>query len=376
MTCPTGASRPGPRPTGEGDDDLWAAGVASGPRWRGQGEESGEPDDFADLMDETRVEPQSDEMFFDDDEPFEAIAPVAGPPQRRANPYPEPDADLADQLGGGGGGERDMQQAVMVGVGLVVLLLVASFLGAWALVGLATAIIVVATGEFMTATKRSGYHPAGLVGLAGAGGLVLAAYWRGEAAIPLVLFLVVVTTLCWWLFDAGPPEHAVANAGITLFAVLYVGLLGSFAALLLKFPDGVGMLFGAVLVAVAADVGGLFIGQRVGRSPLTAASPNKTVEGFVGGIVVSVVVSVLVLGIIGVFPWSAFDALVLGIVGGVMTPLGDLCESRIKRDLGLKDMGDVLPGHGGVLDRFDGLLFVLPATYYLVRLLEVYANTP
>lgn len=264
----------------------------------------------------------------------------------------------------------------MVGVGLVVLLLVASFLGAWALVGLATAIIVVATGEFMTATKRSGYHPAGLVGLAGAGGLVLAAYWRGEAAIPLVLFLVVVTTLCWWLFDAGPPEHAVANAGITLFAVLYVGLLGSFAALLLKFPDGVGMLFGAVLVAVAADVGGLFIGQRVGRSPLTAASPNKTVEGFVGGIVVSVVVSVLVLGIIGVFPWSAFDALVLGIVGGVMTPLGDLCESRIKRDLGLKDMGDVLPGHGGVLDRFDGLLFVLPATYYLVRLLEVYANTP
>jgi len=375
-------------PATASDDDAWA-GVSGGPRWRGQGEESGEPEDFSDLVDETRVESSGeDEMIFDDlgAGAADSIESPAGPPQRR-NPYP--DTPEGESLGGDGGGGsggfgpegggsdgRDMQQAVIVGVGLVALLLVCALIGPKALVALVTAVVVLATAEFFTATRRAGYHPAVPVGLAGSGGMVLAAYWRGEAAIPLVLFLVVVTSLCWWLFDAGPGDHAVVNIGITIFGILYVGGLGSFAALLLKFPDGVGMLFGAILVAVAADIGGLFVGQRMGRSPLTAASPHKTVEGFFGGIVVAVVASCAVLGVVGVFPWSFMDALILGVVGGVMTPLGDLCESRLKRDLGLKDMGSLLPGHGGVLDRFDGLLFVLPATYYVVRLLEVYLNTP
>ena len=372
------------------DDDDAVAGVSGGPRWRGQGEESGEPEDFSDLADEeTRVESVGeDEMIFDDlGVAAAAIESPAGPPQRR-NPYPEPPEDeFADDGGGGGGGflgglgggggGRDMQQAVIVGVGLVVLLFVCAAIGAKALVALVTVVVVLATAEFFTATRRAGYHPAVPVGLVGAGGFVLAAYWRGEGAIPLMLFLVVVTTLCWWLFDAGPPDHAVANVGITVFGIMYVGGFGSFAALLLKFPDGIGMLFGAILVSVAADIGGLFVGQRMGRSPLTAASPNKTIEGFVGGIVVAFVAAVLILAVVpGVFPWEFKDAAVLGIVGGVLTPLGDLCVSRLKRDLGVKDMGNMLPGHGGLLDRFDGLLFVLPATYYVVRLLEVYLNVP
>jgi phosphatidate cytidylyltransferase len=359
----------------EGDDDAWA-GVSAGPRWRGQGEESGEPEDFSDLIDETYVEsPGEDEMIFDDmNAPaVDAVESPAGPPQRR-NPYP--DAPDDDDQGGGGGSGRDMQQAVVVGAGLVVALLVCGFLGEWALCALALGVIVVATAEFFTATRRAGYHPAPLVGLVGSGGLVLGAYWRGEVGIPLILFVLIVLAMCWWLFDAGPSDHAVANMGITVLGVMYVGFLGSFAALLLRQPNGSGLLFGAILVTVAADIGGLFVGQRMGRSPLTAASPNKTVEGFVGGIVAAVVVSCLVLGVGGWFPWEFMDALILGVVGGIMAPLGDLCESRLKRDLGLKDMGTILPGHGGVLDRFDGMLFVLPATYAVVLLLEVYANTP
>ena len=258
---------------------------------------------------------------------------------------------MAVGLGGGG---RDMQQAVIVGVGLVGLMAVCFLIGAWAVVALATVVVVLATAEFFTATRRSGYHPAPLIGLAGSGGMVLAAYLRGEGGMVLVSFLVVVTTLCWWLFDAGPGDHAVANAGITLLGVFYVGGLGSFASLLLRiddasvsasgalvsgFGDSVGrsLLFGAILVTVAADIGALFVGQRMGRSPLTAASPNKTVEGLVGGIIASVVVSVLVLGIIGVGPWTAIDALVLGVVAGVMTPLGR--PLRVPAEAGSRPQG-------------------------------------
>jgi phosphatidate cytidylyltransferase len=364
-------------PADAGEDETWA-GVSSGPRWRGQGEESGEPEDFSDLIDETYVEPSAssgeDEMIFDDMGAVDAVESPAGPPQRR-NPYPDAPDDV-EPGGGGGGGGRDMQQAVVVGAALVVALVVTSFIGAWAVMLLALAVIVMATAEFFTATRRAGYHPAPLVGLVGSGGLVLGAYWKGEIGIPLILFVFVLLAMCWWLFDAGPGDHAVANMGITVLGVMYVGFLGSFAALMLRQPNGIGMLFGAILVTVAADVGGLFVGQRMGRSPLTAASPNKTIEGFVGGIVAAFIVSFLVLGVIGWFPWDLSDAAVLGIVGGIFAPLGDLCESRLKRDLGIKDMGNVLPGHGGVLDRFDGLLFVLPATYSVVLLLEVYLNTP
>ncbi len=362
---------------GEDDLDVWS-GVSSGPRWRGRGEESNEPDDFSDLIDERRVEPdldeEGDDVIFDDlgTERPETAEPAAGPPQRRA---PYPDAPEEEHAGAGGGGSRDMQQAVIVGVGLVGLMFVCFLIGAAATVVLATVIVVMAAAEFYNATRRAGYHPATLVGLAASGGMVLAAYWRGEGAIPLVMALALITTLAWWLLDLGG-EHAVANAGITVLGIVYIGVLGSFAALLLKFPDGIGMLFGAILVTVAADVAGLFVGQRMGRSQLSAASPNKTVEGVVGGFIGAIVVSVVVLGIVGVFPWEFSDALALGAVGGLLAPLGDLCESRLKRDLGVKDMGELLPGHGGVLDRFDGLLFVLPATYYLVRVLEVWANTP
>ena len=96
-------------------------------------------------------------------------------------------------------------------------------------------------------------------------------------------------------------------------------------------------------------------------------SPNKTVEGLIGGMVGSIV-AVFVFGVLGgVGPFGAGGALLLGLVIAVVAPIGDLAESMFKRDLGIKDMGTVLPQHGGVLDRFDGMLFVLPAAYYVAR---------
>ena len=121
---------------------------------------------------------------------------------------------------------------------------------------------------------------------------------------------------------------------------------------------------------MANDVGALVVGGWMGSRPLAPKiSPNKTWEGLLGGAVFSILVSTVAVG--AIHPWSASNAALLGVVVAVVAPLGDLCESLLKRDLRLKDMGTLLPGHGGVLDRVDALLFVLPATYYLVRALNI-----
>ncbi len=155
----------------------------------------------------------------------------------------------------------------------------------------------------------------------------------------------------------------------------WVGLLGSFAGLLLApsiYPHrhGAAFLLGAIVATAGADVGALAVGSWLGRHQLAPhVSPNKTWEGLIGGAVVAVVASAVITG--QVHPWTPAKAAILGAVAAVVGPVGDFCESLVKRDLGLKDMGSLLPGHGGVLDRVDALLFVLPATYYLVRVLHL-----
>ena len=149
-------------------------------------------------------------------------------------------------------------------------------------------------------------------------------------------------------------------------------MFGAFAALLADVPsEGISLLLLAIVGTVGHDVGAFFIGRAAGRTPLSALSPNKTVEGLLGGMVGSIVAVFVFSVLLGVGPFSAGGALLLGIVIAVMAPLGDLSESLFKRDLGIKDMGTLLPQNGGVLDRFDGMLFVLPATYYVARLCGV-----
>ena len=234
--------------------------------------------------------------------------------------------------------------------------------------------VTFAAGECFSVLRRAGYHPATLLGLVGTISLTVGAYSKGVAALPLVLVLITAFTLVWYLFgiERGSP---VAGTAATLLTVGWVSLMGSFAGLLLSpstFPDrhGIAFLLGAIIATVANDVGALVVGGWMGRTPLAPnISPNKTWEGLLGGAVFSILVSTVAVG--AIHPWSASNAALLGVVVAVVAPLGDLCESLLKRDLRLKDMGTLLPGHGGVLDRVDALLFVLPATYYLVRALNI-----
>ncbi len=240
-------------------------------------------------------------------------------------------------------------------------------------VTLVTILIVVAAAEYYNALQLAGHQPATLLGLAATGGLLLAAYNYGYAAYPVVLFLTVVFGLVWYLVGV-QEERPVLNLGATMLGIAWVGGLGSFAALILA-TDGFGapMLVAAVIATVGYDVGGFFIGRQFGQNPLSAVSPNKTVEGLVGGMLSAIVVTTLVVGN-GLFSsYGGFEgianAALLGLAAAFLAPLGDLSESLIKRDLGVKDMGAVLPGHGGLLDRFDALLFVLPTTYFMALLL-------
>jgi phosphatidate cytidylyltransferase len=257
-----------------------------------------------------------------------------------------------------------MGTAVAVGVGLLVLLAIADAIGSKALVFISAAAVVVCALEAFTMLQRAGFRPATVLGLVGTGGVVLAAYWKGLEALPLISVVMLAATIAWYLLrivDARP----LANVAVTTMTFLWIGLLGSYAGLLLRAAHGRGLFVGAILPAVAADIGAYVVGSWIGSRPLApAVSPGKTVEGFIGGLLAALVIGAIVGRQLD--PWGGTrHGLVLGLVVGIAAPFGDLFESMIKRDLSLKDSGTVFPGHGGALDRFDSLLFTLPAAYYV-----------
>ena len=264
---------------------------------------------------------------------------------------------------------RNVPMAAAVGIGMALVAALLFKAGPAPTMLLIEVVLVAAGFEYFGAMQKSGFRPATLLGLAAVAALPLACYWKGESAIPAIIVLTFLFGIVWYLSSASGRARPTANLGVTLIGVIWVGVFGSFAALIVDIPaQGVSILLVAVVAAVATDVGGFFFGRAMGRSPLSAISPNKTVEGLVGGMAATVFAVFVFVVVLGVSSLGAGKALLLAVVLAVVAPLGDLAESLFKRDLGLKDMGSLLPEHGGLLDRFDALLFVLPTTYYVVRI--------
>jgi phosphatidate cytidylyltransferase len=363
----------------EDDLDAWSSFSSAQPRWRGEGTDydRDQYDDFSRLADdETQIgamdpnRPDPEEFF---EFETEDVAPVASDTRaissdpRRTGARVRPGSRSYERTGDPG---RDVQTAVVVGVGLAAaFFILAKGFHEKGVMVLVVGVIVLAAVELFTALRRAGYKPATLLGITAAGALPLAAYWKGESAYPVVLFLTAVFGLLWYLAGAGGDDSPVLGVASTMLVVGYVVVLGSFAALILQLPSGIGILYGALLTTVGYDVGGFFVGRSFGSRPMSNASPNKTVEGLAGGWIVSVLVAVAVVGLISPWDIGLGNKVLFGLIAAAAATLGDLCESLLKRDLGVKDMGTLLPGHGGVLDRFDALLFVLPATYYAARIL-------
>jgi phosphatidate cytidylyltransferase len=278
----------------------------------------------------------------------------------RPGPRTPPPASSTDNLA----------SRVAVGLALIVLLIICYAIGSKALVVLSTLVLVAAAAEAYGMLQRSGFRPATLLGLVSTVGITLAAYWKGVGALPLAVVLVFAGSMMWYLLrivEARP----LANVAVTTMTFVWVGVFGSYSSILARVPHGKGLLLGAVVVAVAADIGAFVVGRWIGSRPIAGTiSPAKTVEGFLGGLIAAVIVG----AIVGkeLTPWGgAKHGLLLGLVVGLVAAAGDLFESMIKRDLGIKDSGSSLAGHGGLLDRFDSVLIALPAAYYIASLLSI-----
>jgi CDP-diglyceride synthetase len=270
---------------------------------------------------------------------------------------------------------RDMRVAIGSGVLLGAIGLACFAAGTVASMVIVCIVVLLATAEAYAAFRRAQYHPATLLGLVAVLSLLIETYNKGVAALPLVIVLLVAGSFIWYLARVEAAAEPVSGISSTVFVFVWVGAFGSFAALLLDptlFPDrhGIAFLLAAVIVTVADDVGSLLVGAAMGRHQLAPSiSPNKSWEGLIGGAVAAILVSVIVVHFI--HPWTLGKAALYGVVVAIVAPLGDLSQSMIKRHLGLKDMGRLLPGHGGILDRVDGLLFVMPATYFVVKAIHL-----
>ncbi|MEN3314418.1 MAG: phosphatidate cytidylyltransferase [Acidimicrobiaceae bacterium] len=365
-------------PDAPADDDLraWSS-LSTGPRWRDQHTDWDEADFGDEMLDDPEIgglrtgalaDPDVDDEFdFPEAEQAPAPAPgrMAGRQRQPRRPPPSP----AGMGPGSSVPPRDVTTSVVTGFVALVVVLLAAAIGPKALLLLVVVALVMAAAELFGAMRTAGHHPATLLGVTATAALSGAVYWRGIDGFNLVMPLFVVFALLWYLTGVvrGRP---LMNVSVTVFGFFYVGILGSFAALLLKAPhnDGIGLLVGAVLTTAAYDAGAFFAGRFAGKTPLAPdISPGKTVEGMIGACVATFVAGLVVAQIA---PWTIKRGIVLALVVMVVAPLGDLCESMLKRDLGVKDMGAILPGHGGVLDRIDALLFVVPATWYLIRILN------
>ncbi len=256
----------------------------------------------------------------------------------------------------------DLGIRVLTGIGLVAVFAAALFYRN-GLTVLATVLFGLAAGEFYAVLGRVGRKPLSLFGLVGVvGGLVGTALW-GLSAIPIAITATLVAVALYYALSSPRPDP-LTDGGLTVLVVTWA-LLGAFVFPIIDSPDWRWWIVAVVVVVAAMDIGQYFIGRRLGSRPLApVVSPHKTVEGYIGGAVIALAVA----AVLGFFePLTLPGTISLALATVVLAPLGDLSVSLLKRIIGVKDMGTILPGHGGILDRVDGLLFVIPAAWVILE---------
>lgn len=268
---------------------------------------------------------------------------------------------------------RDLGAAVTTGVVLGALVIAAVYVGPMAWYPLVALAIGLAMWEVLTRLREAGYQqPRTLLILLGQI-MVWASAFYSTAGLVAGFAITVLFIMFWRMFHRGrqeTPEHYLRDTAVGIFVLAWIPLFGSFAAMISLIDEGgvpgSHFIIAFMLCVVASDVGGYAAGVMFGSHPMApAVSPNKSWEGFAGSMAFGLITGVLVVVLLIDGPW--WMGLILGAALVVCATMGDLVESQFKRELGIKDMSNLLPGHGGLMDRLDGMLPAACATYILLN---------
>lgn len=268
---------------------------------------------------------------------------------------------------------RDLPAAIAVGVGLFVAVAVGLIWLPWFFVALVAVGLALAAVEVHRAVLRKGMRAEIAPIVLGTVVSVLGGYAATRFDLRITAISWVVICLCGTLIAAlsarlfRGAEGFIRDIAASSLIIAYIPMIGAFVPLLMGAPDGSRRMLAVLLCVIASDTGAFATGISIGRHKMAPAiSPSKTWEGFAGGLVFSAAVgagaAVLLLGA----PW--WVGVLLGLPVSVAATIGDLVESLIKRDAGLKDMSNFLPGHGGIMDRLDSMLLAVPVGWLVLHL--------
>ncbi|MEU6628306.1 phosphatidate cytidylyltransferase [Streptomyces parvus] len=262
---------------------------------------------------------------------------------------------------------RDLRAAIGVGVGLGAVIGVSLFIVKAVFIGVIAIAVVVGLWELTSRLQERKGIKAPLIPLAvGGAAMVVAGYARGPEGAWVAMALTALAVLVWRMTE--PPEGYLKDVTAGVFAAFYVPFLATFVALLLTADDGSWRVLTFLVLTVVSDTGAYAVGWRFGKHKLAPRiSPGKTREGLLGAVGFAMVAGALCMEFL-IDDGAWWQGLLLGLAVAASATLGDLGESMIKRDLGIKDMGTLLPGHGGIMDRLDSLLPTAPVVWLLLVL--------
>lgn len=313
-----------------------------------------------------------EELLADIDEPQGPRTVRVGGAEPLSGPtWEEPtSAPLMPDQGGPLQPARNLPAAVLTAAILAAAALISLWVAKSAFAIVASAVVLLGQAELYATMQRKGNQPATALGLVLGGFTLAGAYLKGEQAMLFFVALGLMLSFLWYM--AAVPkarEGVLAHIGSTILGVLYVPFLASYILIILaQGHSGRALMLAVLGLTFVYDIAAFLVGSGWGSRPLAPTiSPKKSWEGLFGATVVTFALAVAILP--SIEPLNLVKSVGLAIVVAVFAPLGDLAESAIKRDLGVKDMGSILPGHGGVLDRIDSVLFVAPAAFYFLRLI-------